>query len=318
MCGERGNLSGAGIEESITRDEEGIRSLALKGDKDFIDISDSTGFKDLLDFQSEAGSGLLHLPQIVFGARSIGWIDEHRDINRLWDQVVQERQSLARHFLRKEINTSGVSSRVGQTVDYRPSLTGSWATLKTTDDGDRLTAAEVNALIEAVSDPDMARLVSAAKGFSSLCGIEWKDLLQEAFTRALEGRRTCERGTTLIPFICGVMKSFVSQENEGRKDGFRPTVVMRNGEPILPDVPANDPTPKRATISAIGGKAVLAKIEAAAAGDEKLQLLIEGIYDGMRGPELQDLLGVDEKGLAAVRKRLKRMLQKTCFSEMAS
>jgi hypothetical protein len=38
----------------------------------------------------------------------------------------------------------------------------------------------------------------------------------------------------------------------------------------------------------------------------------------MRGAELQELLGVDEKGLAAVRKRLKRMLQETCPSEMAS
>jgi hypothetical protein len=42
------------------------------------------------------------------------------------------------------------------------------------------------------------------------------------------------------------------------------------------------------------------------------------IAAGMRGAELQELLGVDEKGLAAVRKRLKRMLQETCPSEMAS
>lgn len=184
------------------------------------------------------------------------------------------------------------------------------------DDGDRLTAAEVHALIEAISDADMARLVSAAKGFSSLCGLGWKDLFQEAFTRALEGRRTCERGTGLVPFICGVMKSFVSQENEARKDGFRPVVLTRDGEPILPDVPTTAPSPERATISAIDGRAVLAKIQAAAAGDEQLQLLIEGLCEGMRGAELQELLGVDEKGLAAVRKRLKRMLQETCPSEM--
>jgi hypothetical protein len=44
------------------------------------------------------------------------------------------------------------------------------------------------------------------------------------------------------------------------------------------------------------------------AGDEQLQLLIEGIYDNMRGAELQELLGVDEKGLAALRKKLRRLL----------
>jgi len=173
---------------------------------------------------------------------------------------------------------------------------------------DRMTVAEIHDSIEAISEADMGRLVSAARGFHRLSGIEAGDLLQEAFTRALEGRRTCERGTALIPFLCGVMKSFVSQENEARKGGFRPTVVLRNGEPVLPDVTADDPSPERAAMSAIDDKATLAEIEASAVGDEKLQLLIEGIYDEMRGAELQELLGVDENGLAAIRKRLRRLL----------
>jgi DNA-directed RNA polymerase specialized sigma24 family protein len=184
--------------------------------------------------------------------------------------------------------------------------------------GGRMTVAEVHDSIETISDPDMARLVSAARGFSRLCGLDPEDLLQEAFTRALEGRRTCERGTPLVPFICGVMRSFVSQENEARKDGFRPTVVMRNGEPVLPDVPADDPSPERSAMSAIDDRLVLAEIERAAAGDEKLQLLIEGIYDGTRGVELQELLGVDVKGLAAIRKKLWRLLQATSSSRDAS
>ena len=186
------------------------------------------------------------------------------------------------------------------------------------DDGDRLTVAEVHDSIEAISDADMARLISAARGFSRLCGIDAEDLLQEAFTRALEGRRTCKRGTPLVPFICGVMKSFVSQENEARKDGFRPTVVMRNGEPVLPDVAADDPSPERAAISAIDGRTALAEIEGAAQGDEKLQLLIEGLYDEMRGEELQELLSVDEKGLATVRKKFRRLLLGTGSSGIAS
>lgn len=186
------------------------------------------------------------------------------------------------------------------------------------DDGDRLSVAEMHDSINALSDADMARLVSAARGFSRLCGIDPEDLLQEAFTRALEGKRTCGRGTAMVPFICGVMKSFVSQENEARKEGFRPTVVLRNGEPILPDMPADDPSPERAAMSAIDGRAALAKIDAAAAGDEKLQLLIEGLYDQMRGAELQDLLGVDEKGLATVRKRLRRLLQGNPSNELVS
>lgn len=175
--------------------------------------------------------------------------------------------------------------------------------------GDRMTVAEIHNSIATISDADMARLVSAAQAFSRLCGIGGKDLLQEAFTRALEGTRTCERGTAFVPFICGVMKSFVSQENEARKAGFRATVLLRDGEPVLPDVPANDPSPEKLAISAIDDSALLAEIEAATVGDEQVQLLIEGIFDGMRGDKLQELLGVDEKGLATVRARLRRLLQ---------
>jgi DNA-directed RNA polymerase specialized sigma24 family protein len=175
--------------------------------------------------------------------------------------------------------------------------------------GDRMTVAEIHDSISAISEADMVRLVSATQAFSRMCGVPAKDLLQEAFTRALEGTRTCERGTALVPFICGVMKSFVSQENKAWKAGFRPRVLLRDGEPVLPDVPANDPSPERAAISAIDDSVLLAEIEAMAAGDEQVQLLIEGIYDGMRGDKLQELLGVDKKGLATVRKRLLRLLK---------
>lgn len=105
------------------------------------------------------------------------------------------------------------------------------------------------------------------------------------------------------------MKSFVSQESEARKAGFRPKVLVREGQPVLPEVAANDPSPERAAISAIDDRPLLAEIDAAAAGDEQVQLLIEGIYDGMRGDTLQELLGVDETGLATVRRRLRRLLQ---------
>jgi DNA-directed RNA polymerase specialized sigma24 family protein len=172
-----------------------------------------------------------------------------------------------------------------------------------------VTVAEIHDSIATMSEADAARLVAAAQAFSRLCGLDPEELLQEAMTRALEGTRTCERGTSLVPFICGVMKSFVSQENEARKAGFRPKVLVRDGQPVLPDVPANDPSPEQSAISAVDDRPLLAEIEAAAAGDEQIQLLIEGIYDGMRGEKLQGLLGIDEKGLATVRRRLRRLIQ---------
>jgi hypothetical protein len=101
------------------------------------------------------------------------------------------------------------------------------------DNGDRFTVAEMHDSIEALSDPDVAKLVAASRAFCRLCGIPPDDLLQEAYTRALEGRRTCHRGTGIVEFLCGVMKSLASQENEARKEGLRPVVVMerRTGPP---------------------------------------------------------------------------------------
>ena len=107
-------------------------------------------------------------------------------------------------------------------------------------DDDRVPVAEIRDSVDLLTKPDLARLDLAAQGFSSLCGLDPEDLLQEALTRALEGRRTCKRGTPFVPFICGVMKSLASEEIEARKDGRRPVTVLRNGKQTLPDAQSVD------------------------------------------------------------------------------
>ena len=135
------------------------------------------------------------------------------------------------------------------------------------------------------------------------------DLIQESYTRALEGRRTCGRTVGLVPFLCGVMKSIASQETEARKIGLRPVTVLKNGIVVLPDGKADAVSPEQAAAAAIDERPLIARVHAAIEGDGKLELLVEGIYDQMRGAELRNLLGVDEQGLAALRKKLKRRLQ---------
>jgi DNA-directed RNA polymerase specialized sigma24 family protein len=186
------------------------------------------------------------------------------------------------------------------------------------NDGDRFTVVEIHDSIENLSDGDIARLVSAAKVFSRLSGIVADDLLQEAYTRALEGSRTCGRSTNVVAFLCGVMKSLASQEIEARKNGFRPVAVLRSGEPVLPDIAADIVSPEQSAVSAIDDRDALAKIDALVADDEQLQFLLEGIDDQMRGAELQELLGTDDKGLAALRKKLRRRLQSAFPGRIAS
>jgi DNA-directed RNA polymerase specialized sigma24 family protein len=183
-------------------------------------------------------------------------------------------------------------------------------------DGDRFTVAEIHDLIDALTDADVARLVAASRSFCRFCGIPAEDLLQEAYKRALDGTRTCRRGVGTVPFLCGVMKSLLSQEIKARKDGFRPVVVKIGAS--LPDVAADIVSPEQTAISAIDDRGVLARVERLVAEDEKLQLLIEAIDDGMRGTELQQLLETDEKGLAALRRKLRRLLQSAFPDRIAS
>jgi DNA-directed RNA polymerase specialized sigma24 family protein len=186
------------------------------------------------------------------------------------------------------------------------------------DDGDRFTVVEMRDSIENLSDGDVARLVAGAKSFCRLCGVSADDLLQEAYTRALEGSRTCSRSTEVVAFLCGVMKSLASQEIEARKNGFRPVAVMRKGEPVLPDVAADSVSPEQSAVSAVDDRGALARIDELVADDEQLQFLLEGIDDEMRGAELQKLLETDEKGLAALRKKLRRLLQGAFPDRIAS
>src|SRR5437867_13402992 len=110
----------------------------------------------------------------------------------------------------------------------------------------RFTADELRSAIARLSAADLARLKQAAKVFSRISGIMEDDLIQESYTRALEGRRTCGRTVGLVPFLCGVTKSIALQETEARKIGLRPVTVLKNGIVVLPDGKADAVSPEQA------------------------------------------------------------------------
>jgi DNA-directed RNA polymerase specialized sigma24 family protein len=175
------------------------------------------------------------------------------------------------------------------------------------DDDDRYTADELRAKIEALSDAEVARLMAVAKSFAWRTRLEPADLLQEAYYRVLDERRTCRKSVGVLAFLCQVMRGLRSDELEAHHDGRRPAPVESLHDGVQPLWANGQPSPEQAAISQIMDGKVLAKIEAKIAEDEELGLLIEGQLEKMNGQALQDLLGVDARGLAAVRKRLKRL-----------
>lgn len=171
---------------------------------------------------------------------------------------------------------------------------------------ERCSVEELSAAVASLSKGDHAKILLAARHFSRRCKIPPDDLRQEAFCLIFEGRRTCKRGTPIVAFICGVIRGLASDAYEAR--GRRETPVPDLHEGIVPVWHQEAPTPEDAAISRLTDALMIEEIEAMVAGDEQLELLLQGLIDHMRGAELQELLGVDVKGLAAARKRLSRAL----------
>ena len=110
------------------------------------------------------------------------------------------------------------------------------------------------------------------------------------------------------------MKSIASEgpraRRKAREDGaFEVVYVEGYGGAGVPEPAFAAPSPEDEALSRRYHVEALAKAMACIEGDEELQLLVEGLFDDLRGKELEDLLDTDTKGLAAARKRLTRKLR---------
>lgn len=170
---------------------------------------------------------------------------------------------------------------------------------------DTLSVAEFETAFGALSQVDLIRLRHVALYFANRGGGEADDLLQEALARVLEGRRSCPREVSIVQFVGGIVRSLTSEANETLRKGLGP-VPMAAG--VAEHAEHDGPSPEREVASLIDDGAVLTKVQAMIAGDDELELLVEGICDGMKGRELEELLGIDSKRLAAVQRRLRRTL----------
>lgn len=173
------------------------------------------------------------------------------------------------------------------------------------DGEDHLSITEFEAAFVALPRVDRIRLDRIALVFEGRGGGEAMELLQEAIARALEGRRRCPKGVGIVQFIGGIVSSLASEASESRKKGLGSVPV---GDGVVEAAADDGPSPEREVVSRIDGGAILAKVQRAVAGDEELELLVEGIYDGLKGKDLEELLGIDKRKLATVQKRLQRKL----------
>jgi DNA-directed RNA polymerase specialized sigma24 family protein len=176
----------------------------------------------------------------------------------------------------------------------------------------RYTPDEIRNAIEAMSADDLRRLEAVARHFAPRSGMDVSDLRQEAFLRVL-GTRTCSVNTTLLDFLAGTIRSIASESPRARRKaredcGLELVYIAAYGKDRFPDPEADVPSPEDAALSQVAHSRELTKALTLIAGDEELELLAEGLFDGMRGKDLEALLSTDTKGLAAAKKRLARKL----------
>ena len=178
---------------------------------------------------------------------------------------------------------------------------------------DRYTRDQIVEALSAMSAADTARVVKAAKWFSGRAEMPWEDLSQEAVLRAMD-TRTCARGTPVVAFLCGIMRSIASEpararEKARRECGLQVEYKGTYGEEGLPEPWDGDPSTEDTALSRVMHARQLEKVAVCLKGDEQLQLLVEAEFEGFRGKELEQLFSTDTKGIAALKKRLARTLR---------
>lgn len=139
-----------------------------------------------------------------------------------------------------------------------------------------------------------------------------KDLLQEAFARALDGR-TCPAHVDVVKFLAEAMRSIA--DGEGEKVEHRlplVSIVAKTGE-ALPEAlnhPDRSPTAEGRLIGEEEAGLLRRNILAIFDDDPVAQIIVEGMMEEMNAEELRELSGLDKTAYDSKRKLIRRRIDK--------
>jgi DNA-directed RNA polymerase specialized sigma24 family protein len=172
-----------------------------------------------------------------------------------------------------------------------------------------LSPEEMHDAISSLSDADRIRLIKISQLFSQVGGYAPNDLRQEAYARALTGRRPCPRRLNVVFYLGQVMRSLAS--THARSAAGAPafeSLVAEDGT----DFNTRDGTPNAE--EAIMHTQEMARMRQALielfASDLEARTIVEGDMEGIKGEELRELVGLDAKDFASKRKSIRRTIEK--------
>jgi DNA-directed RNA polymerase specialized sigma24 family protein len=173
-----------------------------------------------------------------------------------------------------------------------------------------LSPAEVREAISRLSDAAWLRLRKVAHALARHRRLEPEDLLQEAFTRALEGSRQCPRNVEVVRFLAEAMRSIASDALKARRRSPEGHAADGDDEAreTLEDVPDSGPTAEERLSSAQETAQRRRAVLGLFADDATAQLMVEGVMLGMEGEELRELVGLTPTDFASKRRLVRRRI----------
>lgn len=179
-----------------------------------------------------------------------------------------------------------------------------------------LSSSELCETINEFSKADLLRVNKIAKVMADKCGMTQEDMLQEAFVRALEEKRRCPRDVKIINFLAGVMRSIASSDAksfERNPHVSLQTPKFEKGHDYQTDLEETNPSRTEAgMIAKMDLNQIRKEIPPLFESDsEPIQLLVEGILDGMEAGELQEVSGLYGKEYNSARRLFRRRIEKT-------
>ena len=164
--------------------------------------------------------------------------------------------------------------------------------------------------LKLVTEMDLLRLKSIARLHARGLppDVAWDDLLQEALTRVLTGKRVKPEDVAMVAFVGGIMRSLRADHIRRARRGMkRDDPLWLGNEPDeRPELEVLDPAadPERALIATDE----LDKIRRLFADDPLALQIIDGLAEGLTAEQIRAHHGISRTDYDSARKRMRRCL----------
>jgi DNA-directed RNA polymerase specialized sigma24 family protein len=157
-----------------------------------------------------------------------------------------------------------------------------------------------------VTAMDLLRLKSVARLYARGLPAEvgWSDLLQEAFTRVLDGSRSCPEGLPMVPFLAGVMRSIRTQHyRRARRQAAHLAELDPDGD-IATGEADRAPDLERSLMA----MDLLTEIYRLFTDDPRSLQVLEGLFEGLSPEQIRAKYEMSRTDYDSTRKRMRRTL----------